>query len=65
MMMPLRRDLRQVGDGQHLAALTEAAQQLADDLGRRATDAHVNLVEHQCRDARGLRGNDLDRQADP
>ncbi|MNN12503.1 hypothetical protein D3C81_1254970 [compost metagenome] len=62
--MPLCRHLRQVGHGQYLAAVTQPAQQLADDLGRRAADAHVDFVEHQGRDARGLRGNHLDRQAD-
>ncbi|MNH02019.1 hypothetical protein D3C79_612470 [compost metagenome] len=62
--MPLRCHLRQVGHGQYLAALAQPAQQLADDLGGRATDADVHLVEHQRRDARGLRGDHLDGQAD-
>ena len=63
-LMPLCGDLRQVGHAQHLAAFAQAAQQLADHFGGRAADADVHLVEHQRRYARGLRGDDLDGQAD-
>ena len=51
---PLRRDLRQVRDAQHLALLAELAQRPADGLGHRAADAGVDLVEHQRADRRGL-----------
>jgi hypothetical protein len=36
-----------VGHGQHLAALAQAAQQLADDFGSGAADTHVDFVEYQ------------------
>ena len=42
----LARHLRQVGDAQHLRALAERPQLPADDLGDRAADAAVHLVEH-------------------
>jgi len=63
-VMSLGGDLRQVGDGQHLAALAEAAQQLANDLRGGAADTHVDFIEHQCRYAGCLRGDHLNRQAD-
>ncbi|MOA06391.1 hypothetical protein D3C78_1260230 [compost metagenome] len=63
-MMALRRNLWQVGYRQDLPAFAQTPQQLTDDLGSGATDSHVDFVEHQCRDARGLRGNHLDSQAD-
>ena len=47
-----------------LPALAQPPQQLPDDLGGRAADADIDLVEHQGRNARGLRRDDLDRQAD-
>ncbi|MND90537.1 hypothetical protein D3C80_826240 [compost metagenome] len=64
-VMALGGHLRQVGDGQHLAAFAQATQQLTDDLCRWPADTHVDFVEYQGRDARGLRGDHLDRQADP
>ncbi|MNE97840.1 hypothetical protein D3C80_1962580 [compost metagenome] len=64
-VMPLRRHLRQVGHGQHLAAFAEPPQQLANDLGGRPANAHVHFVEHQGRNSRGLGGDHLNRQADP
>ncbi|MNI78563.1 hypothetical protein D3C73_1349480 [compost metagenome] len=48
-LMPLRGYLRQVGDGQDLPAVPEAAQELADNFRGRAANAHVNFVEHQGR----------------
>ena len=42
-----RGDLRQVGDAEHLAAVAEGAQALADDAGDLAADAGVDLVEDQ------------------
>ncbi|MNY61012.1 hypothetical protein D3C86_1976370 [compost metagenome] len=65
MLMTLRRYLRQVGHCQHLPTFTETTQQLADNLGSRAANTHVHFVEDQGRYARGLRGDDLNRQADP
>ena len=44
--MALRGDLRQMRHAQHLSALAELAQLAADDLGHRAADAGVDLVEH-------------------
>ena len=44
-----RRDLRQVGDAEHLARLAERAQPLADGAGGLAADAGVDLVEHERR----------------
>ena len=44
-----RGDLRQVGDADHLAALAERAQPLADDAGGVAADPGVDLVEDQGR----------------
>src|SRR3990167_7256030 len=64
MVMPLGGHLRQVGDGQHLAALAQAAQQLADHFGGGAADANIDFVEHQGRHPRGLCGDDLNGQAD-
>ncbi|MNH36961.1 hypothetical protein D3C79_978080 [compost metagenome] len=63
-MMALGGHLWQVGHGQYLAAFAQASQQLTDDLCRRAADPDIDFVEDQRRDARGLRGDDLDRQAD-
>ncbi|MCY1183275.1 hypothetical protein D9M73_238830 [compost metagenome] len=65
MLMALRCHLRQVGHGQYLPALAEATQQLADDFCSRTTDTNVHFVEHQSGNARCLRGDHLDRQADP
>lgn len=64
-MVALRGYLRQVGDRQYLPTLAQATQQLPHDFSSRAADTHVDFVEHQGRNARGLSGNDLDRQADP
>jgi len=64
-VVSLRSHLRQVRDGQDLAALAEAAQQLADDFRGRAADANIDFVEPQRRHARRLCGDHLDRQADP
>ena len=64
MLMALRCHLRQVSDRQHLAAFAQAAQQLPDDLGSGAANAHVHFVEHQGRYAGGLCGDDLNGQAD-
>ncbi|MNV98486.1 hypothetical protein D3C71_1937430 [compost metagenome] len=64
MLVALGGYLWQVGDGQHLAAFAETAQQLPDHFGGRAADADVDFVEHQGRHARGLCGDYLDRQAD-
>ena len=64
-VVSLRSHLRQVRDGQDLAALAEAAQQLADDFRGRAADADIDFVEHQRRHARRLCSDHLDRQADP
>src|SRR3954449_3289085 len=44
-----RCDLRQVGDADDLAALSQRAQALADRSGGRAADAGVDLVEHERR----------------
>ncbi len=44
-----RRDLRQVGDAQHLPAGGQLAQALADGARRVPADAGVDLVEHQRR----------------
>ena len=40
------RDLRQVRDRQHLRALTEASQDIGDAMRGDASDAGVDLVEH-------------------
>ncbi len=48
-LVTLGGHLRQVGNGQHLAALAEAPQQLADHFGGGAADADVHFVEHQGR----------------
>ncbi|MNP71452.1 hypothetical protein D3C76_1678410 [compost metagenome] len=63
-MVALRGYLRQVRDGEDLAALAETPQQLAHHFGRWAADAHVHFVEHQGGYSRGLCGDDLDGQAD-
>ncbi|MNN91817.1 hypothetical protein D3C81_2099840 [compost metagenome] len=47
MLMTLRRDLWQMGYGQYLSSLAQPTQQLADDFGGRAANAHVDFVEHQ------------------
>nr|BFE91560.1 hypothetical protein GCM10020185_20960 [Pseudomonas brassicacearum subsp. brassicacearum] len=64
MLVSLGGDLGQVSHRQHLAAFPQPAQQLADNFRGWATDAHVNFVEYQRRHTRGLRGDDLDGQAD-
>lgn len=62
--MTLRRDLRQVGDAQHLAARTERAQAAADGLRHRAADTAVHFVEdHRGRAVVPERG-DFDRERD-
>ena len=43
----VRRDLRQVRDAQHLEPLGQPLQPAADDVGHRAADAGVHLVEDQ------------------
>ncbi len=48
-----RGDLGQVGDAQHLPALAEIAQALADGARGVAADAGVDLVEHERRLRRG------------
>src|SRR5690606_14904182 len=63
-MVTLGGDLRKVSDGQDLAALAEAPQQLADHFGGRTADAHIDFIEYEGRYARGLCGDYLDRQAD-
>src|SRR3990167_3294181 len=63
-VMALVGHLRQVGDGQDLAAFTQSAQELANHFGGGAADANVDFVEYQGRHPRGLRGDDLNRQAD-
>ena len=50
-MVTLCRNLWQVGHGQYLAPLAEAAQQLADHFCGRPADADVHFVEHQGRNA--------------
>ena len=50
-----RRDLRQVGDAEHLALGAERAQALADRPRRLAADAGVDLVEDQRRGTRPRR----------
>ena len=51
-MLGERRDLRQVGDAEHLAAPRRAPQPLADRACRLAADAGVDLVEHERRATR-------------
>ena len=60
----LRGDLRQVGHAQHLALLAERAQLLPDDVGDRAADAGIDLVEHHRRHRVHAQRGDLDRQRD-
>ena len=43
--MALRRDLRQVGDAQHLALAGQCAQLPANDVGDRAADTGIDFVE--------------------
>ena len=56
------RDLRQVGDAQHLATLPELLQQAAHGFRHRAADAGIDFVEDQRRHRRGRRGDDGDRE---
>jgi len=58
-------DLRQVGDGNDLAAAAQAAQQLTDHGCRGAADAYVHLVENHGRHPGSFRCHHLDGQADP
>ena len=61
-LVAARRDLRAVGDDQHLAALGEPVQPLADRAGDRAADAAVDLVEDHRRRAALLGQRDLERE---
>jgi hypothetical protein len=49
MLVGARRDLRRVGDGEHLRLGGEPREPLADRVRDRAADAAVDLVEHQGR----------------
>ena len=62
MRVALRRDLRQVGDAQHLALRAQRAQLAADDLRDRAADARIDFVEHHGRHRVQAERGDLDRQ---
>ena len=64
MRMALRRDLRQVGDAQHLALAAEPAQLLPDDFGDRAADARVDFVKHHRGDVIEAECGDFDGEAD-
>ena len=46
-LVALCSDLRQVGHGHDLPALTQAPQQLPDDFRRGAADADIDFVEYQ------------------
>jgi len=56
--------LRQVRHAEHLAALAEAAQLAADDLGHAAADAAVHLVEDEAGNGARLRGHHLEGEGD-
>ncbi len=57
-------DLGQVGDGQHLAVLSQLAQQATDRVGHRTTDAGIHFVEDQGRCLPQLAGHHRDGQGD-
>ena len=56
--------LRQMRNAQHLPLAAEFIEQAPDDLGNRAADTDIDLVENQRWNARRLAGHHLDGQAD-
>jgi len=64
LVMRLARDLREVGDAQHLAAVAELAQLATDDLGDAAANAGIHLVEYEAGARRAARCGDLHGEAD-
>ena len=49
MLAGARRDLRRMGDGDHLQPLGEAGEPRPDGIGDRTADAGIDLIEDQRR----------------
>ncbi len=65
MRVPVGGDLGQVRDAQHLELPSQGLQAASDDVGHRAADAGVDLVEDQCLTRRVRGGQRLQGQHEP
>ena len=65
MLRTLCRNLRKMGDADHLSFARHISQQPADNLRYRASDAHVDFVEDHAGNRCPTRGGDLNSETDP